>query len=163
MLCQCWSYFFHWSNIDKMSNILILYQCHFKTCCYNVTLTSYQWLYQHWTLNILLRCCKSTHTKRGQVCDGELQDLGAEYLEQLLMSSSCCELEIEMSDINLLSAITNPRIANCHVDNSEFFSDLLLPNLVVLSKLLLHIDRVVCTPHDFFDATGSIFPPELGN
>ncbi len=40
-----------------------------KTCCYNVTLTSYQWLYQHWTLNILLRCCKSTHTKRGQVCD----------------------------------------------------------------------------------------------
>jgi hypothetical protein len=27
-------------------------------------------LYQHWTLNILLRCCKSTHTKRGQVCDG---------------------------------------------------------------------------------------------
>jgi hypothetical protein len=93
----------------------------------------------------------------------ELQDLGAEYLEQLLMSSSCCEPEIEMSDINLLSAITNPRIANCHVDNSEFFPDLLLPNLVVLSKLLLHIDRVVCTPHDFFDATGSIFPPELGN
>jgi hypothetical protein len=93
----------------------------------------------------------------------ELQDLGAEYLEQLLMSSSCCELEIEMSDINLLSAITNPRIANCHVDNSEFFPDLLLPNLVLLSKLLLHIDRVVCTPHDFFDATGSIFPPEFGN
>jgi hypothetical protein len=52
-----------------MSNILVLYQCHFKTCCYNVTLTSYQWLYQHWTLNILLRCCKSIHTKRGQVCD----------------------------------------------------------------------------------------------
>jgi hypothetical protein len=70
MLCQCWSYFFHWFNIEKMSNILILYQCHFKTCCYNVTLTSYEWLYQHWTLNILLRCCKSTHTKRGQVCDG---------------------------------------------------------------------------------------------
>jgi len=21
-------------------------------------------------LNILLRCCKSTHTKRGQICDG---------------------------------------------------------------------------------------------
>jgi len=70
MLCQCWSYFFHWTNIDKMSNILVLYQCHFKTCSYNVTLTSYQWLYQHWNLNILLRCCKSTHTKRGQVCDG---------------------------------------------------------------------------------------------
>jgi hypothetical protein len=52
-----------------MLNVLVLYQCHFKTCCYNVTLTSYQWLYQHWTLNILLRCCKSTHTKRGQVCD----------------------------------------------------------------------------------------------
>jgi hypothetical protein len=69
MLCQCWSYFFHWTNIDKMSNILVLYQCHFKTCCYNVILTSYQWLYQHWTLNILLRCCKSTRTKRGQVCD----------------------------------------------------------------------------------------------
>ncbi len=69
MLCQCWSYFFHWTNIDKMSNILVLYQCHFKTCCYNITLTSYQWLYQHWMLNILLRCCKSTHTKRGQVCD----------------------------------------------------------------------------------------------
>jgi hypothetical protein len=33
--------FFHWTNIDKMSNILVLYQCHFKTC-YNVTLTSYQ-------------------------------------------------------------------------------------------------------------------------
>ena len=79
------------------------------------------------------------------------------------MSSSCCEPEIEMSDINLLSAITNPGIANCHVDNSEFFPDLLLPNIVVLSKLLLHIDRVVCTPHDFFDATSSIFPPELGN
>jgi len=61
--------FFHWTNIDKMSNILVLYQCHFKTRCYNVTLTSYQWLYQHWKLNILLRCCKSTHTKRGQVCD----------------------------------------------------------------------------------------------
>jgi hypothetical protein len=61
--------FFHWFNIDKMSNVLVLYQCHFKTCCYNVTLTSYQWLYQHWTLNILLRCCKSTRTKRGQVCD----------------------------------------------------------------------------------------------
>jgi hypothetical protein len=69
MLCQCWLYFFHWINIDKMSNILVLYQCQFKTCCYNVTLTSYQWLYQHWTLNILLRCCKSTHTRRGQVCD----------------------------------------------------------------------------------------------
>jgi len=69
MLCQCWSYFFHWFNIDKMLNVLVLYQCHFRTCCYNVTLTSYQWLYQHWTLNILLRCCKSTHTKRGQVCD----------------------------------------------------------------------------------------------
>jgi hypothetical protein len=69
MLCQCWSCFFHWTNIDKMSNILVLYQCHFNTCCYNVTLTSYQWLYQHWTLNILLRCCKSTHTRRGQVCD----------------------------------------------------------------------------------------------
>jgi hypothetical protein len=69
MLCQCWSYFFHWFNIDKMSNVLVLYQCHFKTCCYNVTLTSYQWLYQHWMLNILLRCYKSTHTKRGQVCD----------------------------------------------------------------------------------------------
>ncbi len=69
MLCQCWSYFFHWTNIDKMSNILVLYQCHFKICCYNVTLTSYQWLYQHWTLKILLRCCKSTHIKRGQVCD----------------------------------------------------------------------------------------------
>jgi hypothetical protein len=93
----------------------------------------------------------------------ELQDLGAEYLEQLLMSSSCCEPEIEMSDINLFCAIKNPHIANYHVDNSEFFPDLLLPNLVVLSKLLLHIDRVVCTPHDFFDATGSIFPPELGN
>jgi hypothetical protein len=93
----------------------------------------------------------------------ELQDLGAKYLEQLLMSSSCWEPEIEMSDINLLSAITNPRIANCHVDNLEFFPNLLLPNLVVLSKLLLHIDMVVCTPHDFFDATGSIFPPELGN
>jgi hypothetical protein len=69
MLCQCWSYFFHRFNIDKMSIVLVLYQCHFKTCCYNVTLTSYQWLYQHWTLNILLRCYKSTHTKRGQVCD----------------------------------------------------------------------------------------------
>jgi hypothetical protein len=69
MLCQCWSYFFHWFNIDKMLNVLVLYQCHFRTCRYNVTLTSYQWLYQHWTLNILLRCCKSTHTKRGQVCD----------------------------------------------------------------------------------------------
>jgi len=52
-----------------MLNVLVLYQCHFRTCCYNVPLTSYQWLYQHWTLNILLRCCKSTHTKRGQVCD----------------------------------------------------------------------------------------------
>ncbi len=52
-----------------MSNILVLYQCHFRTCCYNVTLTSYQWLYQYWTLNILLRCCKNTHTRRGQVCD----------------------------------------------------------------------------------------------
>jgi hypothetical protein len=51
----------------------------------------------------------------------KLQDLGVEYLEQLLMSSSCCEPEIEMSNINLLSAITNPRIANCHVDNSESF------------------------------------------
>ncbi len=71
--------------------------------------------------------------------------------------------EIEMSDINLLSAITNPGIANYHVDNLEFFPDLLLPNIVVLSKLLLHIDMVVCTPHDFLDATGSIFPPELGN
>ncbi len=30
----------------------------------------------------------------------ELQDLGAEYLEQLLKSSSYCEPEIEMSDIN---------------------------------------------------------------
>jgi hypothetical protein len=69
MLCQCWSYFFHWTNINKMSNVLLLYQCHFKTCCYNVTLTSYQWLYQHWTLNILLRCCKNIRTKRGQVCD----------------------------------------------------------------------------------------------
>jgi hypothetical protein len=67
-LCQCWSYSFHWFNIDKVSNILVLYQCHFRTC-YNVTLTSYQWLYQHWTLNILLRCCKNIHTKRGQVCD----------------------------------------------------------------------------------------------
>jgi hypothetical protein len=55
----------------------------------------------------------------------ELQDLGVEYLEQLLMSSSCCEPEIEMSDINLLSAITNPSIANCNVDNLEFFPDLL--------------------------------------
>jgi len=72
MLCQCWSYFFHWFNIDKMSNVLILYQCHFKTCCYNVTLTSYRWLYQHWTLNVLLRCCKSTHIKKGQVCDASL-------------------------------------------------------------------------------------------
>jgi hypothetical protein len=80
------------------------------------------------------------------------------------MSSSCCEPEIEMSHINLLSVITNPSIANYHVDNSEFFPDLLLPNLVVLSKLLLHIDMVVCTPHVFFfDAIGSIFPPELGN
>jgi hypothetical protein len=69
MLCQCWSYFFHWFNIDKMSNVLVLYQCHFKTWCYSVTLTSYQWLYQHWTWNILLRCCKSIPTKRGQVCD----------------------------------------------------------------------------------------------
>jgi hypothetical protein len=68
-LCQCWSYFFHWFNIDKILNVLVLYQCHFRTCCYNVILTSYYWLYQHWTLNILLRCCKSTHTKRGQVCD----------------------------------------------------------------------------------------------
>jgi hypothetical protein len=55
----------------------------------------------------------------------ELQDLGAEYLEQLLMSSSCCEPEIEMSDIDLLSAVTNPSIANCNVDNLEFFPDLL--------------------------------------
>ncbi len=55
----------------------------------------------------------------------ELQDLGAEYLEQLLMSSSCCEPEIEMSDIDLLSAITNPSIANCNVDNFEIFPDLL--------------------------------------
>ncbi len=59
----------------------------------------------------------------------ELQDLGAEYLEQLLKSSSCCEPEIEMSNImsniNLLSAITNPSIANCNVDNLEFFPDLL--------------------------------------
>ncbi len=55
----------------------------------------------------------------------ELQDLGAEYLEQLLMSSSCCEPEIEMSNINLLSAITNPSIANCNVDNLEIFPDLL--------------------------------------
>jgi len=55
-----------------MSNVLILYQCHFKTCCYNVTLTSYRWLYQHWTLNVLLRCCKSTHIKKGQVCDASL-------------------------------------------------------------------------------------------
>jgi ribosomal 50S subunit-associated protein YjgA (DUF615 family) len=54
----------------------------------------------------------------------ELQDLG-EYLEQLLKSSSCCEPEIEMSDINLLSAITNPNIANYNVDNLEFFPDLL--------------------------------------
>jgi hypothetical protein len=80
------------------------------------------------------------------------------------MSSSCCEPEIEMLDINLLSAITNPSIANCHVNNSEFFPNLLLPNLIVLSKLLLQIDMVVCTSHDFFfDATSSIFPPELGN
>jgi len=69
MLCQCWSYFFHWFNVDKMSNVLVQYQCHFKTCCYNVTLISYQWLYQLWMLNILLRCYKSTHTKMGQVCD----------------------------------------------------------------------------------------------
>jgi hypothetical protein len=55
----------------------------------------------------------------------ELQDLGAEYLEQLLMSSSCCEPEIEMSDIDLLSAITNSSIANCTVDNFEIFPDLL--------------------------------------
>jgi hypothetical protein len=61
--------FFSLINIDKMLNVLVLYQCHFRTCCYNVTWTSYHWLYQHWTLNILLRCCKSTHTKRGQVCD----------------------------------------------------------------------------------------------
>jgi hypothetical protein len=82
MLCQCWSYFFHWTNIDKMSNILVLYQCHFKTC-YNVTLTSYQWLYQHWTFNILLRCCKSTHTKRGQVCDGPMVPLTLDPTKQV--------------------------------------------------------------------------------
>ncbi len=41
-----WSYLFHWFNIDKMSNVLVLYQCHLKTWCYNVTLTSYQGSYQ---------------------------------------------------------------------------------------------------------------------
>jgi hypothetical protein len=42
----------------------------------------------------------------------ELQDLGEEYLEQLLMSSSSSEsAEVEMADLDLLSAITNsPRI-----------------------------------------------------
>jgi len=42
----------------------------------------------------------------------ELQDLGEEYLEQLLMSSSSSEsAEMEMVDLDLLSAITNsPRI-----------------------------------------------------
>ncbi|CAM6012582.1 unnamed protein product [Sphagnum balticum] len=55
----------------------------------------------------------------------ELQDLGAEYLEHLLMSSSCCEPEIEMSDIEILSEITNPSITNCNVDNFEIFPDLL--------------------------------------
>jgi hypothetical protein len=42
----------------------------------------------------------------------ELQDLGEEYLEQLLMSSSSSESpEMEMVDLDLLPAITNsPRI-----------------------------------------------------
>jgi hypothetical protein len=95
-----------------MSNILVLYQCHFKTCCYNVTLTSYQWLYQHWTLNILLRCCKSTRTKKGQVCDvvGYHEELWTPNIQLLLftymfgwflfvVSYVCLIFTIQWSDI----------------------------------------------------------------
>jgi hypothetical protein len=36
--------------------------------CYNAITTSYQWLYQHLTLNTLLKCCKNKNTWRGQIC-----------------------------------------------------------------------------------------------
>jgi hypothetical protein len=54
-------------------------------------------------------------------------------------------------------------------EQEEFGKDVLKQFQNHLSKIPLpsikqvHINMVVCTPHDFFDATGSIFPPELGN
>jgi hypothetical protein len=67
--------------------------------------------------------------KEGSVADAKPEPIQThsrtEVQNQLLKLSSCCEPEIEMSDINLLFAITNPSIANCNVDNLEFFPDLL--------------------------------------
>jgi hypothetical protein len=47
---------------------------------------SYQWLYQHLTLNMLLKCCKNIDTWRGQVCGQPLHGWDAPLKKSLMIT-----------------------------------------------------------------------------
>jgi len=51
-------------------------------------------------LNILLRCCKSTHTKRGQVCDGECEFQNANSMVFCGEQMSCMIQKGNILDFN---------------------------------------------------------------